>query len=69
MKLSTRNVIRGKVIEVKEGTVAAKVRVDIGGGSIITSTITVDAVRDLALKEGDEVCTLIKASSVMIMKE
>ena len=69
MKLSTRNVIKGKVIEVKEGTVAAKVRIDIGGGNIITSTITVDAVRELALREGDEVCALIKASSVMIMKE
>jgi molybdopterin-binding protein len=69
MKLSTRNVIKGKVIEVKEGAVAAKVRVDIGGGNIITSTITVDAVRDLALRAGDEVWALIKASSVMIMKE
>ena len=69
MKLSTRNVIKGKIIEIKEGAVAAKVRVDIGGGNILTSTITVDAVRDLALKEGDEVCALIKASNVMIMKE
>ena len=69
MKLSTRNVIKGKVIEVQKGAVAAKVRVDIGGGNIITSTITVDAVRDLALEKGDEVCALIKASSVMIMKE
>ena len=60
---------KGKVIEVKEGTVAAKVRVDIGGGNIITSDDTVDAVRDLALKTGDEVCALIKASNVMIMKE
>ena len=52
MKLSTRNVIKGKVVEVKEGTVAAKVRVDIGGGNIISSTITVEAVRELALKAG-----------------
>ena len=69
MKLSTRNIIKGKVVEVKEGAVAAKVRVDIGGGNIITSAITVDAVRDLALKNGDEVSVLIKATSVMIMKE
>ncbi len=69
MKLSTRNVIKGKVVEVKEGPISAKVRVDIGGGHIITSTITVDAVRDLALKVGDEAHVLIKASNVMIMKE
>jgi molybdopterin-binding protein len=68
MKLSTRNVIKGKVVEVKEGQVMAKVRVDIGGGNVLTSTITVDAVKDLALKVGDDVCVLIKASSVMIGK-
>jgi molybdopterin-binding protein len=69
MKLSTRNIIKGKVLEVKEGQVAAKVKVDIGGGNILTSTITVDAVRDLGLKAGDQVSALIKASSVMIAKE
>lgn len=68
MKLSTRNVIKGKVVEVKEGQVAAKVRVDIGGGDVITSMITVDAVKDLALKAGDEVSVLVKATSVMIGK-
>ncbi len=68
MKLSTRNQIRGKVTEVVKGTVAAKVRIDIGGGNIITSTITVDAVNDLKLEKGDEVVALIKASSVMIGK-
>ncbi len=61
--------LKGRVVEVKENAVAAKVKVDIGGGNIITSAITVDAVRDLALNESDEVCALIKASSVIIMKE
>ncbi len=69
MKLSTRNVIKGKVLEVKEGTVAAKVKVDIGGGNAITSMITVDAVKDLSIKVGDEVSVLIKATSVMVMKQ
>jgi len=68
MKLSTRNVIKGKVVAVKEGQVAATVKIDIGGGNVITSTITVDAVQDLGLKVGDEVCALIKATSVMIGK-
>ena len=68
MKLSTRNQIKGTVIEVKKGAVAAKVRIDIGGRNTITSTITVDAVNDLKLKKGDKVVALIKASSVMIGK-
>jgi len=68
MKLSTRNQIKGKVTQVVKGTVAAKVKIDIGGGNVITSTITVDAVNDLKLKKGDAVIALIKASSVMIGK-
>jgi molybdopterin-binding protein len=69
MRLSTRNIIKGKVTDVQEGQVAAKVKVDIGGGNTITSTITVEAVRDLGIKVGDAVSVLIKASSVMIGKE
>jgi molybdopterin-binding protein len=69
MKLSTRNIIKGKVTHVQEGMVAAKVKVDIGGGNTITSTVTVEAVKELGLKVGDEVCVLIKASSVMLGKE
>jgi molybdopterin-binding protein len=69
MKLSTRNIIKGKVTDIQEGMVAAKVKVDIGGGNTITSTITVEAVKELGLKLGDEVCVLIKASSVMLGKE
>ena len=68
MKLSTRNQIKGKVIEVVKGAVAAKVKIDIGGGNMITSTITDDAVNDLKLKKGDKVVALIKASSIMIGK-
>jgi molybdopterin-binding protein len=68
MKLSTRNQIKGKVVEIVKGTVSAKVKIDIGGGNAITSTITVDAVNDLKLEKGDEVIALIKASNVMIGK-
>jgi molybdopterin-binding protein len=69
MKLSTRNVIKGKVTDVQEGMVAAKVKVDIGGGNTITSTVTVEAVKELGIKVGDEVSVLIKASSVMLGKD
>ncbi len=68
MKLSTRNQIKGEVVEVVKGTVMAKVKINIGNDNTITSTITVDAVNDLKLKAGDKVTALIKASSVMIGK-
>ncbi|MGO9569097.1 MAG: TOBE domain-containing protein [Desulfomonilaceae bacterium] len=69
MKLSIRNVIKGRVVDVKEDTAAAKVKVDIGGGNVITGLITVDAVKDLAIKVGDEINVLVKATSVMFAKE
>jgi len=50
MKLSARNQISGTVIEVRKGQTTAHVRIDIGNGMIITSSITNDAVDDLALK-------------------
>jgi len=69
MKLSTINILKGKVKAIKEGQVIANVKVDIGGGNTITSTITVEAVKELGIKVGDTVSVLIKASSVMLGKE
>jgi molybdopterin-binding protein len=66
MKLSARNVIKGKVVEVKKGAVAAQVRVDIGGGNVLTSMVTVDAVDDLGIKQGDQVSVVIKSTEVML---
>ncbi len=66
MKLSARNLLEGKVLEVKKGAVAAQVRVDIGGGNVLTSMITVDAVEDLGIKPGDTVSVVIKSTEVML---
>lgn len=68
MKLSARNQIKGKVLEVMKGQTTAHVRVDIGNGVIVTSSITNEAVDDLGLKAGDEVVAIIKASDVMVGK-
>jgi molybdopterin-binding protein len=66
MKLSARNVLKGQVVEVKKGAVAAQVRVDIGGGNVLTSMVTVDAVEDLRLQQGDRVSVVIKSTEVML---
>ena len=68
MKLSARNQIKGKVVEVRKGTTTAHVRIDIGNGVIITSSITNEAVEDLGLATGDEATAVIKASDVMVAK-
>jgi molybdopterin-binding protein len=68
MKLSARNQLKGKIVEVKKGATTSHVRIRIGDGTIITSSITNDAVDELALKVGDEAIAVIKASDVMIGK-
>ena len=66
MKLSARNQIKGKIVEVTKGETTAHVRIDIGGGNVVTSSITNHAVDDLDLKVGDAAIAVIKASDVMI---
>lgn len=68
MKLSARNQFKGKIVGVHKGATTAHVRVDIGGGVVITSSITNEAVDDLGLKAGDEAWAVVKASDVMIGK-
>jgi molybdopterin-binding protein len=66
MRISARNQIKGTVVEVKKGATTSHVRVDIGGGNIITSSITNEAVDDLGIKAKGAVIVVIKASEVMI---
>lgn len=66
MKLSARNQLQGKILEVKKGATTAHVRLEIAPGKIITSSITNEAVDELGLKVGATAIAVIKASSVMI---
>ena len=68
MKLSARNQLKGKVVEVKTGATTAHVRIDVGHGVVITASITNEAVADLALKAGDEATAIIKASDIIVGK-
>jgi molybdopterin-binding protein len=65
MKLSARNQLKGKIVEVKKGTTTAHVRIDIGGQSV-TAAITNESVDELKLEKGKTAYTIIKASSVMV---
>jgi molybdopterin-binding protein len=66
MRLSARNQIKGSVVEVKKGATTSHIRVDIGGGQIVTSSITNEAVDELGIKVKEHVTVVIKASDVMI---
>lgn len=65
MKISARNVLKGRIIEVTRGATTAHVKIDVGG-IVVTSSITNAAVDDLKLAMGKDAYAVIKASDVMI---
>lgn len=66
MKLSARNQIHGKIVSIDMGVTTARVKIDVGHGIVITSSITNEAVDDLGLAVGDSAVAVIKASDVII---
>jgi molybdopterin-binding protein len=66
MKLSARNQINGRIVKVTRGATTSHVRVDVGGGTVISASITNEAVDELKLRDGQEAYAVIKASDVMI---
>ena len=65
MKLSARNQLKGKIVEVKKGATTAHVRIDVGG-QIVTASITNESADELKLEVGKPAYAIIKASNVMV---
>lgn len=66
MKLSARNQLKGTIVEVKKGQTTSHIRIDIGGGTVITASITNEAVDDLNLAAGQKAIAIVKATSVIV---
>lgn len=66
MKLSARNQLKGKIVDIQKGAVNGIVKIDIGGGNVISSTISLASIEELGLSVGKEAIAVIKATSVMI---
>ena len=66
MKLSARNVLKGKVKKIVKGAVNSEVIIELPGGIEVVSVITKESVENLELKVGKEVYAVIKASNVMV---
>jgi len=69
MKISARNVLSGKVVEITTGAVNSEVVIELPGGIKVVSIITKESAEKLGLVEGKQVCAVIKASSVMVATE
>lgn len=69
MKISARNVLKGNVLEVKDGAVNSEVTMELAGGEKLVAVVTCDSVKNLNLTPGSEAVALIKAPWVMLMTE
>lgn len=65
MKISARNRLKGRIVNVTKGQTTAHVRIDVNG-TVVTASITNEAVDELGLAVGQEAYAVIKASDVMV---
>ena len=66
MKLSARNQFKGAVVDIQAGAVNGIVKIDIGGGNVMSATISMAAINELGLEVGKEAYAVVKATSVMV---
>jgi molybdopterin-binding protein len=66
MKLSARNVLKGKIIQIKSGAVNSEIILELPGGAQVVSIITKESAENLDLSVGKQAYAVIKASNVMI---
>ncbi|MBR3474905.1 MAG: molybdopterin-binding protein [Oscillospiraceae bacterium] len=66
MKLSARNQFKGKIVDIQKGAVNGIVKIDIGGGNVMSATISMNAIQELGLEIGKEAYAVVKATSVMV---
>ena len=66
MKLSARNQFKGKIVDIQKGAVNGIVKIDIGGGNVMSATISMNAIQELCLEIGKEAYAVVKATSVMV---
>jgi len=68
MKVGARNRIVGKVTEIKKGTLMGQVKLTVQADATMSSVMTLDSIKELGLKKGDEVEVIVKAVNVLLVK-
>lgn len=66
MKISARNTLKGTIVSIEKGAVNGIVKIDVGEGVVVTSSITNNAIEELNLQVGKEAYAIIKSSNVMV---
>jgi molybdopterin-binding protein len=65
MQISARNILKGTIVDVTKGATTSHVRIDVAG-TVVTASITNEAVDELGLEVGKEAYAVVKASDVIV---
>ena len=68
MRVGARNRIVGTVTEIKKGTLMGQVKLTVPAGASMSSVMTLDSIKELGLKKGDQVEVIVKAVNVLLVK-
>lgn len=66
MKIDSRNILKGKVVDVRPGAITARIKLDLGNGNCITSIVSLDWLEEMGIKVGDDASAIVKSTEVMI---
>jgi molybdopterin-binding protein len=66
MRISARNILKGKVVKMNPGAVNTEVVIELAGGQQVVSIITKTSAESLGLAVGKAAYAVVKASSVMV---
>lgn len=69
MRISARNQLKGTIVDVVKGATTSHVRIDVGGGIVMTASITNEAVDDLKLTTGQPAIAVVKSTDVLVAIE
>ena len=69
MKYGAKNQLAGTVTEIKRGTIMSRVNLEIKADASMSSVLTLEALDELGISEGDQVKVIVKAVNVLLIKE
>ncbi|MEC7875557.1 MAG: TOBE domain-containing protein [Pseudomonadota bacterium] len=69
MQYGAKNQLAGTVKEIKRGTVMSQVNLEVKADASMSSVLTLEALEELKISEGDQVKVIVKAVNVLLVKE
>lgn len=67
--ISTKNRVRGRILDIKKGNVTAEIPLDVAAGRRIVAVIARTAAEEMGLAVGDEVIACVREGDLLLAKD